>query len=254
MESGIYHIVNIITGDEYIGSSSNSKKRKGEHFSLLRHENHYNSYLQRAFSKYGEDSFRFELLEIVGDIDKLFLREQWWIDVFNPVYNATNIAGARFNYGKQQSPETRRKLAIARKKAWTPEKRQAFSNSLIGNTYNLGKSLSEDTKRKIGKANSIALKGKKQSKQTRLKRSKALSGKNNPLYGKKQPKEVRDKIAKTQRPIPLYFISPDGDLYEVYNLSRFCEKHNLSYKGMRLLANGKLKKGYHRQWELFIVS
>lgn len=62
MTCGIYCIENIVNGKKYIGQSKDLKKRKREHYSLLRRNCHGNRYLQRAWNKYGEDNFEFKIL------------------------------------------------------------------------------------------------------------------------------------------------------------------------------------------------
>jgi group I intron endonuclease len=59
---GVYSITNLADGKRYIGQSAGVEKRLGEHKSLLKHGRHKNSHLQNAFSKYGYDSFSFDIL------------------------------------------------------------------------------------------------------------------------------------------------------------------------------------------------
>ena len=54
-------------GRFYIGASINSHKRKLEHFNDLRKNKHHNIFLQRAFNKYGEESFSYTVLETFED-------------------------------------------------------------------------------------------------------------------------------------------------------------------------------------------
>ena len=62
MKSGIYMIKNNVDGKVYIGSSKNINKRKNRHFSELRHNKHNSIHLQKAFNKFGEESFSFNIL------------------------------------------------------------------------------------------------------------------------------------------------------------------------------------------------
>lgn len=55
--SGIYAFLNLITGMFYIGSAKNFYKRYHVHKSLLINNKHDNSYLQRAWNKYGQIKF-----------------------------------------------------------------------------------------------------------------------------------------------------------------------------------------------------
>lgn len=77
--SGIYKII-CCNNKFYIGSSVNIDKRLTEHIRSLRKNKHYNPYLQRAWNEYGEQNFRFEIVETIYDIKELPTREKWWLD------------------------------------------------------------------------------------------------------------------------------------------------------------------------------
>ena len=109
-EAGIYKIENIINGKIYIGQSSWLKHRIQAHKNDLRKNKHKNIHLQRAWNKYGEESFRFDILEKC-DIDKLDEREIYWIqkyDSYNNGYNQT--MGGDGNRGYIVSEETKQKM------------------------------------------------------------------------------------------------------------------------------------------------
>jgi group I intron endonuclease len=61
--SGIYKIVNTVTGDCYVGSAVNIGDRKLKHFHQLRHNKHHSKYLQRSFNVHGEAAFVFSIIE-----------------------------------------------------------------------------------------------------------------------------------------------------------------------------------------------
>lgn len=64
MKTGIYTITNKTTGKIYVGSTHRTFKRRWyEHKNDLRNNKHYNKHLQRAWDKYGENDFLFEILE-----------------------------------------------------------------------------------------------------------------------------------------------------------------------------------------------
>lgn len=91
---GIYLIKNKITGDSYIGSSVNVKKRFKEHLGLLRRRKHVNRFLQNAFNKYGEQYFDFILVCNCSENLQFYL-EQVYIDSCNPTYNIVkNVEGS----------------------------------------------------------------------------------------------------------------------------------------------------------------
>lgn len=79
MRSGIYGIINIITGKYYVGSSKNINARLRVHKSCLRIGEHHSSKLQNSWNKHGGKHFRFFLLEEC-EVPQLIEREQYWID------------------------------------------------------------------------------------------------------------------------------------------------------------------------------
>lgn len=106
---GIYRIVNNGTGQSYYGSAINLRRRKIKHFTGLRNRSHHNLRLQRAWDKYGEESFSFEVL-MLCDANNLLMYEQRFLDADPYSYNICRIAGNC--YGRIATEETRRKLSI----------------------------------------------------------------------------------------------------------------------------------------------
>src|SRR5262245_5316712 len=94
--SGIYRIVNNITGRIYVGSALSLIKRCVQHRIDLRSNKHKNKYLQASWNLHGEEVFEFLLVELVEDKNKLIEREQYWINYFDCVnpkgFNANPIA------------------------------------------------------------------------------------------------------------------------------------------------------------------
>lgn len=90
--SGIYAIVNILTQDQYIGSSSDIIARLKQHKGLLRQGKHYAKLLQEAWNSYGEEVFQFVILEAIPDIHLLEMVEQRYLDEERPIYNGARIA------------------------------------------------------------------------------------------------------------------------------------------------------------------
>jgi len=96
---GIYKIENLVNGKFYIGSSVDILKRWNHHSGDLNSNRHCNSYLQRAWNKYGEDNFSFEIIDIVEDKSVLFKREQYLLDTLNPFGdNGYNICKTTNSY------------------------------------------------------------------------------------------------------------------------------------------------------------
>jgi group I intron endonuclease len=85
MKSGIYKIRNIINDDYYVGSAKNIVRRWDRHRCGLRNNKHENIILQRAWNKYGEENFIFEIIEEC-EPNVLLIVEQNYLDL-NPKYN-----------------------------------------------------------------------------------------------------------------------------------------------------------------------
>jgi len=153
--SGIYRITNLFNGKIYIGSAVDLIDRKKAHISKLNKQNHENEYLQRSWIKYGQDNFKFEIIELVDDKSKLIEREQYWIDNTNCFernigYNLCPTAGSPL--GLEVSFETREKLRNNNK-----NKREVVQCDMDGNYINEFRSLREVTRQLGYNANSIML-------------------------------------------------------------------------------------------------
>lgn len=120
--SGIYIIRNTINNKIYIGSSIDIQKRWNTHKRDLMKNIHHSIILQRAYNKYGENNFSYEIIENISNRDILISREQIWLDFFKPEYNICVTAGS--NLG--------RKFDTYKKKILTQEHKDNISKSLIG--------------------------------------------------------------------------------------------------------------------------
>lgn len=80
IRSGIYRFTNIQNNKIYIGSAKNLRKRFTQHLSNLRLNKHHSQHLQNAWNKYGEDNFKYDIIEFVEDISILLIREQYYLD------------------------------------------------------------------------------------------------------------------------------------------------------------------------------
>ena len=115
---GIYAIVHVPSKKRYIGSTTDFKARRKQHFSDLRNGRHPNRYLQNAFSKYGENQFFFEIIqddvqdEELLDVESSKILE---LDSINPDkgYNLTSETKAPMR-GKKMSEETKKRMSESR--------------------------------------------------------------------------------------------------------------------------------------------
>lgn len=114
---GIYQIVNRQNNKIYIGGTLDLRERLANHISELRNNRHHSIYLQRAFNKYGIDSFYFEILELCEPdwniIEKL---EQGYFEKYRETfvkntYNILNISNRGFS--KNHSEETILKIVTS---------------------------------------------------------------------------------------------------------------------------------------------
>jgi len=91
-KSGIYVIVNTKTGDYYVGSSIDTRKRQVSHwYSMLNDAGGGNVLLRRHAIKYGIESFKFLVIHRVNK-DALEDSENFWIGALSPFYNTTKVA------------------------------------------------------------------------------------------------------------------------------------------------------------------
>lgn len=141
--SGIYKIINNINKKYYVGSAFDIlNQRWPNHRSSLRWGKHHNGHLQRAWKKYGENSFEFVVVEklINPEESELRAKEQNYLDIAktekNICYNIKFIAIGGFpNLGPRIISE---------------ESRKKRSEALRGKTaWNKGKSFSMETRLKM---------------------------------------------------------------------------------------------------------
>ena len=101
--SGIYKIINTITGDFYIGSSKDVKRRLAVHKCKSTWKNNPNKQMYLDMQKYGVDKFVFEVLEVleVVEPEKLKETEQYFIETLNPTYNSNRANGWDFEKYKE---------------------------------------------------------------------------------------------------------------------------------------------------------
>ncbi|MGF9774798.1 GIY-YIG nuclease family protein [Priestia aryabhattai] len=109
----IYVITNKINGKKYIGQAKDYRKRRREHRNDLKGKRHHNKHLQRAWDKYGENSFTFEVIAVVrcSMLDDAEIHYIAHFNSFEQGYNRTTGGdGAR---GYKHTKESKAKLRQA---------------------------------------------------------------------------------------------------------------------------------------------
>lgn len=194
--AGIYAIVNMATGERYIGGTTNIRQRWHTHRSKLLKNQSTHTKLQSAWSQWGEEAFRVIVLEYVDNKDDLITREQFYLDTYRPEYN-TRLS-ADNSIAIPLSSESRERVnQKIRGRQFTAEHKEKIRQALTGQT----RTPEQRAHIKAGKANV--------SDETRQKLSAAKKGRALPAEilqaaaqanrGKKRSPEVVEKIRAAQR-------------------------------------------------------
>jgi len=174
--SCIYALLNISNEKVYVGSTNHFLRRRRNHFSFLRNDQHPNQHLQSAYNKYGYEKFVMIILERTKD-ENLENKESYWIHLLKsncPEYGYNLRQETFSNRGIKFTEEQKKKLSEIHKgkkpsnytiqraiETNTGSKRSIVSKQKMSEAKK-GKHLSEEHKRKIGKAG----RGKKRSEET----------------------------------------------------------------------------------------
>jgi group I intron endonuclease len=165
----VYKITNLVNGKIYIGKTSDVNKRWKKHIEIAKsQEEKAYQYLHKSINKYGIENFIIEEIENNLTEQESFNREIFWIKTMEA--KNSNVGMNLTNGGEGASGLK-----------WSNESRNKISGD---NNHNFGKPLKEEVKDKL---------------------SVALSGENNPFYGKHhsektikllQNKEISDEQKK----------------------------------------------------------
>ena len=102
--SAVYKITNTITGDFYIGSSKNVKRRWAVHKCPSVWKQYPNKQLYKDMQKYSVDKFEFDILCEV-ESERLKETEQKFIEMLKPTYNSNNANGLDIERYKEYQKE-----------------------------------------------------------------------------------------------------------------------------------------------------
>lgn len=178
--SAVYRIRCVVVGKCYIGGTSNLRGRWIQHKADLRSGSHRNLHLQRAWNKYGESAFVFEILERANR-NNVFEKEQKWIDKEKPKFNGTPNAIKPPLYGRKMSKKSRTRI----------------SETLKGNVNRRGKKAAEETKEKMRRSQKKRYEKESRSRETRDKLAEAARGKKHSESTKEKMRMARLEYNKT---------------------------------------------------------
>ena len=130
-KTGVYIIKNLVNNKCYVGSTAKQHFQKSmsgfyrrfeHHKQALRKNTHSNRHLQRAWNKYQECNFKFEILAYCPP-EYCIKLEQWFIDNLKPVYNIR--IRAENNLGIKQTKEHIQKRTNSFKQSYYAGKHQS---------------------------------------------------------------------------------------------------------------------------------
>lgn len=221
MHCGVYQIENTINGKLYIGSSCQIERRFYLHKWDLRRGMHHSPLLQRAWDKYGEESFVFKILFTCPTEDRQ-KHEQAIMDHLQTAdpskgYNICCDAAAA-GKGRVWTDEQKQAKSIERKgKKVSPETYQNLLNS-----------------RKHGTEHPMF--GKHHTDESRKKMSDALKGRSAPNKGKPQhPRCSQAKITPDQVTEMRIDAQVNG-----FNRKRLSQKYGLKKDTVYKICTGRL--------------
>ena len=258
-QCGIYAITNTIDGKHYIGSSINVQQRFHCHRSKLRRNKHENIHLQRAWNKFEEDVFKFEIVEIVEHPAMLTVIEQVWINKAIASGNAYNFnpiaAKPPADKGKPKSKETRKRMS----EAWHRDRGQEYLDLMSeingkdwiviepnGQCHRV-KSLTRFCDNNKLNRNCMAMVFKGKLKQTSG-GWRCLSATSENLA------KTNNGTAKLEPCVPSRYYgdyrltSPDRQIFLVKQreLNQFCEERGMRSRSMRRVAEGT--RNHYKGW------
>lgn len=210
---GIYAISSRYDSKNYVGQSSNKRgilKRFLQHKGNLKKGTHDNIFLQRSFNKHKEENFVFRILEICDETDNLNLKEKYWVERLDSMYNKN---GWNIDYIDENGK---------RRCDYRPRSTRSFEIMSPS-----GEIIRGNNMKKFAIEN-----GLDDGALCRL-----INGKQKETKGWKSlhPDIQKKEIIKYQA------LNPDGILYTFTNKSDFCKEHDLNYSNFCAMMKGRAK-------------
>jgi group I intron endonuclease len=226
-KQGIYAIKCISNNKIYIGSvhptdrGNSLARRLRDHKYRLNRNEHGNQLLQRAWNKYGEESFEFYVIETLENVEIILEREQYWIDFYESYnkdkgFNLCPTAGSTYNfkwteeqklnytkenhpmYGKKHTEESKQKMSESLKGLMTGENHPSYGKVKSPETIEKWKKSVEG--KFVGESNPFYGKSHTEGTKKKISESKVgkCGGENHPMYGKQHSEEAKEKMSKAK--------------------------------------------------------
>lgn len=163
--------------------------------------------LQRAFNKYGKESFRFEIVAVCP-AEYVLKLEQFFIESINPYYNICKVAGS--SLGVKRTAEYKKKLSDASKgRKRSDAFKEACRLRMMGNSITKGMKqrpevIAKQSERQKGTKhseytkNKMSLKGKGRITSDEAKKKLSEARLRN-LYIKKHGAEINTSVEATDK-------------------------------------------------------
>lgn len=248
MVTGIYIIYNNINGKYYIGSTTQSfKKRFYTHKLNLNRGTHHSIKLQNAWNKYGEENFSFEVLEEYPK-ELCASMEQWWINMTqcyenNIGYNICSQVGSTLGY--KYTEEQCNNISKALKGKFSGNKHPMWGKRRAPTT--LGYKHTEESLEKM-----------KQFQRSRVRTPQEIEhweklletqkGENHPRYGIKLTGKDLDRVKNLRKGVPaatrivvLVFDMDGNFIEEIESMTKAAELYNTQPIKISEICSGKRK-------------
>lgn len=244
MTCGIYAIINVINGKQYVGKSINIERRWKLHLSQLRANERCkdcNRYLYNSFRKYGESNFKFIYLEAFDEINEELLKERelFWMEELNTL-------DRKFGYNLRKDTSTK---CIVHKdtKMLISELNTGEKNPNFGNKWN------DEQKLRASKiAIDLHSSGRYSSEETKKKYSAASKKfwRENP----EKKKSMKQKVSEKKTTYKIAQFSREGVLIKVWESMYYILLENPDYYRIAIYncVNGHKKTYRNYIWKKII--